>query len=170
MHSRSQPRHTKISYTRDEEFQEVNKTTHIKSKVLQNLALRVRSYLHHPAHPALHITHVPTRTPSSLSKLARHHRPKVRPPPANNQQRTNSSASTSSAHAHTRTKHNPSAQSQHPPQCPSSAWAAARKSPRNRKSHRRRRRLIWCRICTVGMLFLVLLSDYRVRNMRTSYA
>jgi hypothetical protein len=26
--------------------------------------------------------------------------------------------------------------------------------------------LIWCRICTVGMLFLVLLSDYLGRNMR----
>lgn len=37
--------------------------------------------------------------------------------------------------------------------CPSSAWAAARKSPRSRRSRRQKLRLTWCRTCTAGTYF-----------------
>lgn len=113
-------------------------------------------------------THVPRRAPSSKTflspQLARHHHR----PSATTKHKP---ATTTHAHDPNSTPNftNDKAAQHIHSRCLSSAWAAARKSHRSRKSHRQRPRSIWCRICTVGMCSSLSIPPIPTTNSTLTY-
>lgn len=102
----------------------------------------------------------PPQAPLSPSER-RHHRPKTRSPRQKLQlfnittcsHDTQYTLHANRSHTHSSRERN---KKRNNTSCLSSAWADARKSRRSRKSHRRRRRLIWFRTCIVGEFSLLL--------------